>query len=64
MQDIIVYILIGVAVVYTIYSAVRIFSQKTEPPKCGSSCSGCSIKNCQIKQTTQTRKTINENFSD
>lgn len=45
MQEIIAYIIMVIAVGYTIYSAVKKFSGK-DVPKCGSSCEGCSIKDC------------------
>ncbi|MBQ3594712.1 MAG: FeoB-associated Cys-rich membrane protein [Bacteroidales bacterium] len=44
-QTIIAYIIIGVALGYTIYSIIRILSRKNVP-SCGGSCEGCSIKKC------------------
>ena len=55
MQTIIAYIIIGIAVGYTIYSVVKKLYVKNydddSDMKCGSSCSGCSIKNCKLKET-------------
>lgn len=51
MQTIIAYIIIGVAVGYTIYSIVRALlladTDTNDSIKCGGSCSGCKIKNAQ-----------------
>lgn len=49
-QTIIAYIIIGLAVAYMIYSVAKKFSRKKSgfdnDLKCGSSCDGCSVKNC------------------
>ena len=49
MQTIIAYIIIGVAVGYTIYSIVRALSlagtDTNDSIKCGGSCGSCPIKN-------------------
>ena len=45
-QTIIAYIIIGIAAGYAINSVVKKFSRKNTDLKCGSSCEGCSVKNC------------------
>lgn len=51
MQTIIAYIIIGVAVGYTIYSVVKALSRKNVP-SCGGSCEGCKLKEMKNVQCT------------
>lgn len=58
MQTIIAYTIIGIAAGYTIYSVVKKFSRKNTDIKCGSSCEGCSIKDCYSRKIKNDVKTM------